>query len=171
MWAKHTMWRAARNNLGSIPCSALLNCPLSHFCCSHFKRPEESFLFSMPNIAVFPEMLEHTSQEVSLLWMSHWKFRQRSHDGFELIETCVAAKRSLGLAWPRCLLAAGFCSRGQLRGPLGLRTSPALYFFGVRGVNFHPDLAVSSHGRVDSRGGFSELGLGCSLHRCDPRQI
>lgn len=30
---------------------------MSRFCCSHFEWPEESFLFSMPNIAVFPELL------------------------------------------------------------------------------------------------------------------
>lgn len=62
----------------------------------------------------------------------------------------------------------------SLRGQVGLKTNPALYFlffFWCAGVNFHPDLAVSSHGCVDSRGGFSDLGLGCSSHRCDPRQI
>lgn len=60
----------------------------------------------MPNIAVFPE---HTSQEVSFLWVSHWKFRLQFHDCFKLIEICAAAKSSrsrpaLPGEWPHSLL-------------------------------------------------------------------
>lgn len=37
-------------------------------------------------------MLKHTSQEVSLLWVSHWKFRLHFHDCFKPIEICAAAR-------------------------------------------------------------------------------
>lgn len=64
----------------------------------------------MPNIAVFPEMLKHTSQEVSLRWVSHWKFRLQFHDCFELIEICAAAQRNRP-ALPVSGLAPSLCNQ------------------------------------------------------------